>query len=312
MLKVLSLAVLSFAVTFLATPRVMRWSLRHGFLGVDLHKAGQPRIPEQGGIAVVAGFLSAALLYALLFHASPHFYVTLLAVLLVAALGYYDRIRRLSAREKVFYLTAIGVVLLPFVEDTSIAGMELGFLYLIAVPLAFMCACNFTNMLAGFNGLEIGTGAIASLGVAIVALLHSQEESFVIALLLFASLIAFLHYNRYPARVFPGDVATLAIGAALLPAIIFGKLEREGMLIFLPYVADAALKFVSAGVMTREAQQPTLVKQGLLYPPEGGNLSLARLFLRLKPMREPQLVILVWAVELACVAVAIALAIALR
>jgi UDP-N-acetylglucosamine--dolichyl-phosphate N-acetylglucosaminephosphotransferase len=308
MLEALPFAALSFAITFLATPKVMRWAKRAGFTGVDLHKEAMPEIPEQGGIAVIMGFLTSALLYALLTDASPRFYATLVAVLLVAALGYYDRIRRLSAKEKVVYLSLIGVILLPFVGDTRLFGVELGFLYLLAVPLAFMCACNFTNMLAGFNGLEIGTGAIASLGVAVVALLQGKEESFVIAMLLFASLIAFLHYNRYPARVFPGDVATLAIGAALLPALIFGKLEVEGAVIFLPYVADALLKFISAGVMTREAQKPTLVRQGLLYAPEGGNLSLPRLFLKLKPMREPQVVALVWAVELACVAVAIVLA----
>ncbi|NOZ59037.1 MAG: hypothetical protein GXO66_05620 [Euryarchaeota archaeon] len=310
MLYVLPFALLSFAVTFLLTPRVMGWALRRGFVGRDLHKEGSPGVPEQGGVAIVAGFLSAALLYGVASGAGPSYYATLLAVLLVAALGYYDRIRRLSAAEKLLYPALIGVLLVPFVEDTSIAGAELGFLYLIAVPLAFMCACNFTNMLAGFNGLEVGTGAIASLGVAIVALLHSREESFAIALLLFAALLAFLYYNRYPARVFPGDVATLAIGAALLPAIIFGKLEVEGAVIFLPYVADALLKFISAGIMTREEQTPTVVRGGVLHVPEAGNLSLPRVFLRLRPLTEPQVVLLVWLVEVC--AVLFALLVALR
>ena len=308
MLELLPFALLSFALTFLVTPRVMRWAASAGFVGVDLHKEARPKIPEQGGIAVVVGFLTSALLYALYAGPEVWFYATLAVVLLTAALGYYDRIRRLSAREKVVYLSLIGIALLPFVEDTRLFGMELGIIYLLAVPLLFMCACNFTNMLAGFNGLEIGTGAIAALGVAAVALLEGEEESFVIALLLFASLIAFLHYNRYPARVFPGDVATLTIGAALLPALILGKLEVEGAVIFLPYIADAALKFVSAGVMTREVQKPTVLRRGLLYPPEGGNLSLPRLFLKLKPMREPQVVALVWGIELVCVAIAIAIA----
>ncbi len=308
MLELVPFALLSFATTFLLTPKVMAWAAKHGYVGVDLHKELRPSVPEQGGIAVVAGFLAPALLYAILFQASAGFYVTLLAVLLVAALGYYDRIRRLSAREKLLYPAAIGVLLLPFVKDTSIAGVELGMVYLLALPIAFMCACNFTNMLAGFNGLEIGTGAIASLGVAAVALLKGEQESLAIALLLFASLIAFLYYNRYPARVFPGDVATLAIGAALFPAVVFGKLELEGALIFLPYAADAALKFFSAGVMTRESQQPTPLRGGLLHAPERGNLSLPRLLLRLRPMREPHAVALVWAVELACAAAAVALA----
>ncbi len=308
MLAALPFAALAFVLVLLLTPKLAELAWRAGFRGVDLHKEHKPELPEQGGVAVVLGFIISALLYAGMMHASPKFYVALLAFAAVSALGYYDRIRRLSAIEKVAYLTVIGLVLLPFVEDTRVLGVELGALYLVCVPLAFMCACNFTNMLAGFNGLEIGTGAIASLGIAAAALLKGEQESFAIALILSASLLAFLRYNRYPAKVFPGDVATLAIGAALFSAIVFGKLEVEGAVVFLPYAVDAALKFFTAGVMTRESQKPTLVRGGLLLVPEGSNLSLPRVFLRLRPMREPQVVALVWATELLCSAAAAALA----
>ncbi|NOZ77214.1 MAG: hypothetical protein GXO65_06015 [Euryarchaeota archaeon] len=49
--------------------------------------------------------------------------------------------------------------------------------------------------------------------------------------------------------------------------------------------------------MTREAQKPTVVRGGRLYVPDGGNLSLPRLFLKLRPMTEKELVRRVWMLE---------------
>jgi UDP-N-acetylglucosamine--dolichyl-phosphate N-acetylglucosaminephosphotransferase len=186
-----------------------------------------------------------------------------------------------------------------------------GYLFLFLVPLLFMTACNFTNMLAGFNGLEIGVGAIASLGVAAVAYLSGATASFVIASTMSAALLGFLYYNKYPARVFPGDAGTLPIGAALFSAVLYGGLYLPGAIIFLPYALDAGLKYVSAGVMSRHSQEPTLLRDGKLYPPAEGNLSLARLLLRVKPMREKELVVLLWLIEGLFVSLALALEVAL-
>ncbi len=160
-----------------------------------------------------------------------------------------------------------------------------------------MFACNFTNMLAGFNGLEIGTGAIAALSIAAIALIKQQTASFLIAIAISASLLAFLYYNKFPARVFPGDAGTLPIGAALFSAAVIGKLELYAAIVFIPYALDAALKLMSAGIMTRESQEPTQVKNGKLYVPQGSNLSLPRLFLLRGAMREDELVRRVWLAE---------------
>ncbi len=160
-----------------------------------------------------------------------------------------------------------------------------------------MCTANFTNMLAGFNGLEIGTGAIASLGVAFLAFLNQSLAGFVLSSSMFGALLAFFYYNRYPARVFPGDVGTLIIGAALFSSIVFGRFYLTGAIVFIPYVLDASLKYFSVGVMTRQSQTPTVLRDGKLFIPEGSNMSLARFFLKRKALTESDVVKKVWLVE---------------
>jgi len=275
---------ISFLATFILTPLLARYFRYIGMLGIDLHKEERKEIPEMVGIAIFLGAFSA-----LVYHG---IFIPLIALNLVEVFGIYDGIFKLKAWQKLSSFFLIGIIYFYLVEN--VAPVEVLFL----VSFLFMCAVNFTNMLAGFNGLEIGTGAIAMLGIFLSALAKKAELSMVISLSFLGALFAFLYYNKYPARVFPGDAGTLIIGAALFLAIYYGKLYLSGLLVFIPYLLDASFKFLTAGIMTRESQTPTMVKNGLLFVPEKSNLSLPRLLLKIKPLSEKEVVYAVWGIEL--------------
>jgi UDP-N-acetylmuramyl pentapeptide phosphotransferase/UDP-N-acetylglucosamine-1-phosphate transferase len=57
----------------------------------------------------------------------------------------------------------------------------------------------------------------------------------VIILCLVATLLAFLIFNRYPSKVFPGDVLTAIVA-------ILANLERFAVMLFLPYYVELLLK----------------------------------------------------------------------
>lgn len=269
-----------------------------GKIGVDLHKEERTEVPEMGGLSILFTLLVVLIFNYLL--GLDELLFPILAIYLIGTLGIIDDIMTLSANQKIFSFTVVG----------SFLAWGLGYKasgeYLLLGGI-FMASVNFTNMLAGFNGLEIGTGAIASLGLAALSYLRGVESSLTISLATAGALLAFLYYNRFPAAVFPGDVGTLIIGAALFSSILLGDLFIPGTIIFIPYLADAALKFFSAGIMVRQSQLPTTVKDGKLYVPEGSNLSLARMFLMKDPLTEKQVVARVWIVEIFFTALAIGL-----
>jgi UDP-N-acetylglucosamine--dolichyl-phosphate N-acetylglucosaminephosphotransferase len=287
----------AFILTFIVTPHVAKFFFNRGIVGVDLHKEGKIKVPELGGIAVF--FAAVVVLSYYYFIGAGELLFPILALIVIGTLGFIDGFVRLSAGQKVSSFFVVGIFL---VWGLGFRGIES---YLI-LGFLFMAAVNFTNMLAGFNGLEIGTGAIASIGVMVVSYLTGANQSFIIASTLAGALLAFLYFNRFPASVFPGDVGTLIIGATLFSSILLGGLYIPGLLIFTPYIADAALKFTSVGVMTRESQKPTEIQDGKLYIPKDTNLSLARLFLRKKAMSEKEVVHRVWAIEAFFVALAVA------
>ncbi len=130
------------------------------------------------------------------------------------------------------------VMTIPF-----LGAVDFGIFYsLILVPVAVVCVANATNMLAGMNGLEAGLGFVASLSVGLFGLLRGQAEGALIALLLAASLLAFLKWNWYPAKILPGDSLTYLIGACYVVAVVLANIEAFGIFVFTPWIVEAFLK----------------------------------------------------------------------
>jgi UDP-N-acetylglucosamine--dolichyl-phosphate N-acetylglucosaminephosphotransferase len=57
-----------------------------------------------------------------------------------------------------------------------------------------------------------------------------------------AALFGFFIFNIFPARVFPGDVLTYAVGAFIAAIAIMGNLEKIAIIFFVPYGIESILK----------------------------------------------------------------------
>jgi phospho-N-acetylmuramoyl-pentapeptide-transferase len=102
-------------------------------------------------------------------------------------------------------------------------------LWPIAV-IAIVGTANAVNITDGMDGLAGGLSVIA---IAVVALLlpGATAGEKAIAMSLCGALVAFLVFNRYPARVFMGDTGSLAIGFALAVMAI-----QQGFVVLLPLI----------------------------------------------------------------------------
>lgn len=304
------LGVGAFIAVFYLIPVFGDYLKKKGVVGVDVNKEKKQRLPENGGLLVVAVVLLAYSLYAIL---SNKFFllVNAYAVALVSLFGLLDYYRHFRPKQKIFVPLLIGFILAPAVYPA--ASTPFGSIYAplaltVLFILAFPVFSNLTNMLAGFNGIEAGLSAIASLSLAVIALLFSSPDAFVFSFILFSALSAFWLYNRYPARIFPGDSLTLSCGAALTLIAFQSGLEFYLPLLLLPHIADALLKFASAGIMSREDFKPVQVRRGRLFVGRNTYLSVCRLFLLQGALAEQELVKRVLLLGLASAALAVMVA----
>jgi phospho-N-acetylmuramoyl-pentapeptide-transferase len=152
----------------------------------------------------------------------------------------------LLAREKLLWqalLTASAALILYFVgHSTKVTipflglPLELGPLYWVLLLLWGMGFSNAVNLTDGVDGLAAGSVAFSSLSYIGIGFATNVPEVGLFAVALVGSLLGFLYYNAHPARVFMGDVGSLALGGALVAMSVLTKTELLLPLVGLVYV----------------------------------------------------------------------------
>ena len=308
----------SLLLSFVLFPRVIRELRRTGIVGKDLHKPDSPDIVEMGGFAIVGGLTGGIILAV----AIRTFFPPVLAlnlietlailstILIVSHIGIIDDLIRLP--QKIKALTPVFAAF-PLIAiragDTAmtlpiIGTLDFGLLYpILLIPLGITGAANAVNMLAGFNGLEVGMGVVAIACLSIVAAITGASTPFIILIATLGALIAALKYNWYPAKVFVGDIGTLTIGAIIAATAIVGNMELAGVLLIIPYFIDFVLKalhhFPSSG-------WNGIYRNGKLYCPKSGPVGFCQTIMKLTGgISEMRLVLTFIAMEATCGTIAI-------
>ncbi|MGX7031431.1 phospho-N-acetylmuramoyl-pentapeptide-transferase [Vagococcus zengguangii] len=97
---------------------------------------------------------------------------------------------------------------------------------------------NAVNLTDGLDGLVAGLGTISFATYALIAWKQSQYDVLVICLAVIGGLLGFFMYNKKPAKIFMGDVGSLALGGLLAGVSIMLHQEWTLLLIGLVYVIE--------------------------------------------------------------------------
>ncbi len=248
----------SFFCTFLAMPYWIRKARQIGLVWEDMNKLHHPKnIAGSGGLIVVFGFLLGVLLYIAIrtfyFHDGSEitgYLFAILSVLLISSIvgivddlfGWQKGGLSIKTRLILMFFAAIPLMVIN-AGESSVLGVELGLLFpLIVIPLGIVGATTTFNFLAGYNGLEAGQGIIILSALTFVTYITGNSWLSVVALCMVVALIAFFIFNKYPAKVFPGDIMTYAIGALIACIAILGNIEKIALFFFIPYILETLLK----------------------------------------------------------------------
>lgn len=299
--SLLASAMSSFLAAFLFLPWLIRSLRGTSLVGKDLHKPGKPLIPEMGGVAVILGFyvgVSVIVVVASLGTSSSLFFAALSACLGAGVVGLVDDMFRLRKRSKAIlpFVMALPLGAAVYASGNRVLfGIDIGLMMALAVPIGVTSAANTANMLEGFNGLGAGLAVIMTSAMIALSLLTGASEGLFLLFPLLGGLVAFLWFNRYPARVFPGDSMTLFAGATLAAAAIISSpsLKTFGAILFIPMIVEFLLK--ARGRFQAE-------NYGALEPDgrlawNGEVESIAHLVMRWKHLREWEIVGVIWGIE---------------
>ncbi len=112
-------------------------------------------------------------------------------------------------------------IYLPFLKNS----MDLEIMFVPFVVLVMISSVNAVNLTDGLDGLAAGLIIIAMLSFALIAYMQNILPMSLFSLIVAFTSFGFLIYNFYPAKIFLGDVGSLALGGALASVAIFTRTE---------------------------------------------------------------------------------------
>jgi len=168
-----------------------------------------------------------------------------------AAIGFIDdylairggRNRGLRARTKFLATALVGAAFISVIADGNAQALLfvgpipywLWYALSLAVILATTHAVNLTD---GLDGLASGTIVPPLAVLAFIAARQGNASVATVAVAVLGAVLAFLLYNRHPAKIFMGDTGSLALGAALAGAAILTGAQLLLLLIGGVFVAE--------------------------------------------------------------------------
>lgn len=300
------IVVLHFIVAFLLCFGLTKWWIKvakkNELEGRDMNKYNKPLVAESGGIAVVVSIVLTTMLYVFfktfVLKTEIHVIETLsliITLLLASFIGFIDDIlgwkKGIKGWIKILMTVPIAIPLMVInagqhmMSVPFIGNVDFGLFYpLLIVLFAVVGATNGVNLLAGYNGLEASLGAIIFVALGIISLLTGQLWLALIAGIIILALLAFFIFNKFPAKIFPGDSLTYSIGALIACFAILGNMERLALLMFIPFIIEGILK---ARSKFKAENFGKVNKDNSLEPPYKKTYSLTHVTLKLLKKIKP-------------------------
>lgn len=265
--------IFSFLLVYLITPWLIKYLRRIGLVVKDQNKKGKPLVPISGGLAVLVGVCGGILFFVFYrtFFANvgggglvPNYqnlvllFASMVSLFVITLIGFLDDLvieksknysKGLSQWQKPLLTVAAAIPLMVVSAGTSfvylpIFGLvDFGILYpLLLIPIGVVGAANMVNMLAGYNGLETGMGIVYIGMLGLYSYVNGRSAAALIAMVTFFALLAFYLYNKYPAKILPGDSLTYLLGAVIAIIAVIGNIEKAAIISAIPFFVEFVLK----------------------------------------------------------------------
>jgi len=241
----------SLLAAYLLTALVRAYALRRELLDIPNARSSHSLpTPRGGGLSLVLVLVACGAAVAI---ASAE--QRLVVVWLVAAtaayalLGWLDDHHDLSATSRLLVqllLATAALLSLPLLQLLPVAGIPMGWLGIGGGILWVVWMANLYNFMDGIDGIAGVQTLVLAMTLAIWFAQAGGDALALLCLALAGASLGFLAWNWSPARIFMGDVGSVALGACfallgLLAAWSYGIHPVAILVLYAVFLADATL-----------------------------------------------------------------------
>jgi UDP-N-acetylmuramyl pentapeptide phosphotransferase/UDP-N-acetylglucosamine-1-phosphate transferase len=213
--------IISFLITFYVIPVIINVANAKKLYDEpdSQRKLHQNPIPSLGGLGMFVGLSLCLMLTIDFWNGAGEFQFYMATFLIIFFVGIKDDIVTLSAAKKFAAQLAVAAILM--VKSNLLISNVHGFLGLHQIETTFsfflttfaiVVIINAFNLIDGVDGLAASVGLVTTLIFGSFFLVNGNIPYAVLGFGMAGSLLAFLIYNFYPAKIFMGDTGSLLIG----------------------------------------------------------------------------------------------------
>ena len=250
--------VIAFILTVIGIPAFIRFYHKAQITGQQMHedvkqhqaKAGTPTM---GGLVfLLAGVLVSLVLALVTNQLTNNVGMILFILVLYGLVGFLDDFLKvfrkinegLNPKQKLLLQLVGGVIFYFFYERggdiLNVFGypLQLGVLYIFFALFWLVGFSNAVNLTDGIDGLASISVVISLSAYGVIAYVQNQLDILLVILAMIGGLLGFFVFNHKPAKVFMGDVGSLALGGMLAAISMALHQEWTLLLIGLVYVFE--------------------------------------------------------------------------
>lgn len=227
MVKIVLLAFISTLLSLFITPIVIKYAKKLNATDKPNHrKVHTDPVPTLGGLAIYMSFLIGLVIL----HPISEYHLSIVVgASLMVGLGLVDDIFDLSAKLKFIVQIAAACIVVfwgglqvEFINLPFGGQIEFGILSTIITIFWIVGITNAINFIDGLDGLAAGVSSIALFTITVMAIMMGHLYVATVALVLFFSVLGFLRYNFFPAKIFMGDTGALFLGFMISVLALLG------------------------------------------------------------------------------------------
>lgn len=244
--------IIPFLAVIITMPFLMKFSQKIEFTDKPTdRKKHKSAIPLIGGTAMFIGFFSGFFLNYLKGKLIEQALWIFIASFMVLSIGLVDDFYKSRGKEfSIFPRFVVQIIAAVLVYKSGIVFSGItsptdGKFILLPEYLQFILTITWIfgvttviNWSDGMDGVAGGISAISSTTMFVVALAKGQTASAVMSISLVGAVLAFLNYNRHPAKVFMGDSGANFLGFILAIIALDGTFKQATVMsILIPFLA---------------------------------------------------------------------------
>ena len=245
-MKYIEVGIIAFAVSYILTPYLAQVGKKQNMVDLPNHrKIHNGAIPNLGGIVIFFGFLLSLLF---IVQIEGQIKILLAAGVIILLLGMVDDIVDLSPKLK--FIIQMVPALMVIISNADLINIFinnqlksfdlLGYLLYPILILWIVGVTNSINLIDGLDGLACGVSIITLITFFILGLKQNFESLNLVSIALTGSLLAFLRFNFYPAKIFLGDSGSTFSGFMLASLGALWVLKSQNAIfIFVPPIVLA-------------------------------------------------------------------------